>query len=79
MHCPVALSSQLDVVAHCIEYGREDSSRGARFPSETVEHELRDWGVPYEVGSSQNLQMSRNSRLGQVENGLEIRHEQRSG
>jgi hypothetical protein len=79
IHGPVSLGSQLDVVPHSIENGGENAPRRTRLPLETIEHELRDWRVPHEVGPAQHLQVPGDGWLREIENGLEIRDEERSG
>jgi hypothetical protein len=78
VHRAVPLVSQVFVVLH---HGIEN--RGQHAPVtravalEPVEDELRDRGIPDELGAAQDLEVARDCGLWQVEHGLEIGHEQR--
>ncbi len=66
-----------DVVPDCLENGSQHASRRSRLAAKTIEHELRDRCIPHQLGSTQHLEVTGDGRLGQIEDGLQIRHEER--
>ena len=48
-----------------------------RRPAQPVEHELGNRRVAHQLGGAEHLEMAGHGWLGNIENGLEIRHEER--
>jgi hypothetical protein len=62
-----------------VEDGREQAALEAEIAPETVEDELGDRGVAYEVGAAEDLEMPGDGGLREIEDRLEIRDEQWGG
>ena len=78
VHRAVPLVSHVFVVLHhSIENCGQHPPVNGAVALEPVENELRDRGIPDQLGAAQDLEVARNCGLRQVEHGLEIGHEQR--
>jgi hypothetical protein len=80
VHCPVSLVAHVFVILH---HGIENRGHHAPVTSavslEPVQDELRDRGIPDQLGAAQDLEVARDCGLRQVKDCLEIGHEQRRG
>jgi hypothetical protein len=76
----VPLGAEVAVVVHDgIENRGQHATLGTRLPPEAVKHVLSDRCVSDQLGPAQDLEVSGNGGLGQLEHGLEIRDEQGCG
>ena len=67
------------VLHHGIENRGQHAPVNGAVTLEPVEDELRDGGIPDQLGPAQDLEVARDRGLWQVENGLKIGHEQWRG
>jgi hypothetical protein len=65
------------VLHHGIENRGQHAPVNGAITLEPVEDELRDRGIPDQLGAAQDLEVARDRGLRQVEHSLEIGHEQR--
>jgi hypothetical protein len=80
VHRAVPLVSHVFVVLHYrIENRGDHASVTGAATLEPVQDELRDRGIPDQLGSAQDLEVARDRRLRQIKHCLEIRHEERRG
>jgi hypothetical protein len=76
----VALVSHVFVVLHHgIENGGHHAPMAGAVALEPVQDELRDRGIPDQLGAAQDLEVARDRGLGQIKNRLEIGDKQRRG
>ena len=75
---PMALAAHPRVVVHDrVEDGREQPPLSSGIPAEAVEDELGDGGIADQLRPAQDLEVPGDGGLREVENGLEIGHEER--
>jgi hypothetical protein len=73
------VSHVLVILQHGIENRGHHAPVAGAVALDPVQDELRDRGIPDQLGAAQDLEVTRDRRLWQVQDGLEVGHEQRRG